>query len=107
MEDAATAEICRAQTWQWIRYGATLDDGRVVDSTLFDTMISEIMESIRNTVGRDAFESSQFIRAAEIVRELSEGEFREFSQPRRLGIYLEARIDRALCRRYSSSSAIT
>ena len=78
MEDAATAEICRAQLWQWIRYGATLDDGRVVDSTLFDTMIREIMESIRNTVGRDAFESSQFIRAAEIVRELSEGEFREF-----------------------------
>lgn len=30
MEDAATAEICRAQVWQWVRHGATLDDGRRV-----------------------------------------------------------------------------
>jgi malate synthase len=28
MEDAATAEICRAQLWQWLRYEAPLDDGR-------------------------------------------------------------------------------
>lgn len=78
MEDAATAEICRAQLWQWIRYGAKLDDGRLVSSTLFETMIREILETIRNSVGRDAFEASRFIRAAEVVRELSEGEFREF-----------------------------
>ena len=34
MEDAATAEISRAQVWQWIRHGATLDDGRRVDAEL-------------------------------------------------------------------------
>ena len=28
MEDAATAEICRAQVWQWVKFGAKLDDGR-------------------------------------------------------------------------------
>lgn len=28
MEDAATAEICRAQIWQWIQNRAQLDDGR-------------------------------------------------------------------------------
>jgi malate synthase len=28
MEDAATAEICRAQLWQWLRYEAPFDDGR-------------------------------------------------------------------------------
>ena len=27
MEDAATAEISRAQLWQWIRHSATTDDG--------------------------------------------------------------------------------
>ena len=32
MEDAATAEISRAQVWQWIRHGAALDDGRTVDA---------------------------------------------------------------------------
>ncbi|MBM4366510.1 MAG: malate synthase A [Deltaproteobacteria bacterium] len=30
MEDAATAEICRAQLWQWQRHGARLDDGSIV-----------------------------------------------------------------------------
>jgi len=34
MEDAATAEICRAQVWQWIRHGAKLDDGRAVTAEL-------------------------------------------------------------------------
>jgi malate synthase len=27
MEDAATAEICRAQVWQWLRHRATLSEG--------------------------------------------------------------------------------
>src|SRR5262245_10766006 len=31
MEDAATAEISRTQVWQWVRHGARLNDGRVVD----------------------------------------------------------------------------
>ena len=28
MEDTATAEISRAQLWQWIKHGTTLSDGR-------------------------------------------------------------------------------
>ena len=31
-EDAATAEISRTQLWQWLRHGAVLDDGRVLDA---------------------------------------------------------------------------
>ena len=34
MEDAATAEICRTQIWQWLRHGARLADGRVVTVSL-------------------------------------------------------------------------
>ena len=30
MEDAATAEICRVQVWQWVKFGATLEDGRTI-----------------------------------------------------------------------------
>ena len=30
MEDAATAEISRAQIWQWIHHKAKMSDGRVV-----------------------------------------------------------------------------
>ena len=35
MEDAATAEISRAQLWQWIRHGAMLDDGRPATRELY------------------------------------------------------------------------
>src|SRR5277367_1105110 len=34
MEDAATAEICRAQVWQWVKHGSKLEDGRVVTAEL-------------------------------------------------------------------------
>jgi len=37
MEDAATAEIARAQLWQWLHHGHLhLDDGSPVDFSLFD-----------------------------------------------------------------------
>ena len=38
MEDAATAEISRAQLWQWIRTGAHLDDGRPVTRALYEAV---------------------------------------------------------------------
>jgi malate synthase len=41
MEDAATAEISRAQVWQWRRHGARLDDGRLVDEALIRTVVDE------------------------------------------------------------------
>jgi malate synthase len=34
MEDAATAEICRAQVWQWVKHGAKMTDGRPVTADL-------------------------------------------------------------------------
>jgi malate synthase len=41
MEDAATAEICRAQVWQWVKHGATLSDGRRVTQELVRNVIDE------------------------------------------------------------------
>ena len=35
MEDAATAEISRAQVWQWIHLKAKLDDGREATPDMF------------------------------------------------------------------------
>ncbi|MDP9366616.1 MAG: malate synthase A [Chloroflexota bacterium] len=36
MEDAATAEISRAQLWQWRRHGATTDDGAPIDAGRYE-----------------------------------------------------------------------
>ncbi len=52
MEDAATAEISRAQIWQWRRHGATLEDGRPVDSALIRQAVSD--ELARRRLGRGA-----------------------------------------------------
>jgi len=41
MEDAATAEICRAQVWQWLRHGAKLSDGRPVTQEMVRRVIAE------------------------------------------------------------------
>jgi malate synthase len=41
MEDAATAEICRTQLWQWLKYEAPLDDGRAFTLDLFEQWFDE------------------------------------------------------------------
>jgi len=41
MEDAATAEICRTQLWQWLRHEAPLDDGRKFTLDLFEQWFDE------------------------------------------------------------------
>ena len=41
MEDAATAEICRTQLWQWLKFEASLDDGRRFTLDLFEQWFDE------------------------------------------------------------------
>jgi malate synthase len=41
MEDAATAEICRTQLWQWLRFSAPLADGRNFTLELFEQWFEE------------------------------------------------------------------
>jgi malate synthase len=49
MEDAATAEICRAQLWQWLRFKAPLSDGRRFDRALFYTLLAEELTPLDGT----------------------------------------------------------
>ncbi|WP_367607374.1 malate synthase A [Legionella sp. W05-934-2] len=54
MEDAATAEICRSQLWQWRQWGTALDNGSTVNKTYLQTCIdqeSAIIESQLNDNG--------------------------------------------------------
>jgi malate synthase len=46
MEDAATAEICRAQVWQWLRHRAVLVDGRAVDHGLYESVRRRVVARV-------------------------------------------------------------
>jgi malate synthase len=46
MEDAATAEISRAQLWQWIRNGAATDDGRAIDAERYRAVRTEELDKL-------------------------------------------------------------
>jgi malate synthase len=72
MEDAATAEICRAQVWQWRRHGAKLADGRTVSETLVKHILKEEGEKIRKEMGPERFEQGRFAKGAEIFQNLIE-----------------------------------
>lgn len=79
MEDAATAEISRAQIWQWIRHGARLDDGRVIDVPLFREQMTHETNRIREEVGNERFETGAFDEASSLFSEMIENkEFDEF-----------------------------
>ncbi len=79
MEDAATAEISRAQVWQWIHHGAALSDGRRITPALFRRLLDEEMQRIRTEVGERRFESGKFGQARELFERLSTAaQFEEF-----------------------------
>ena len=74
MEDAATAEICRAQVWQWVKHGAKLSDGRPVTADLVKRTIADVAESLRGSIGGE-----QLARAARIYEQMmTSGDFPEF-----------------------------
>jgi len=54
MEDAATAEICRAQVWQWMKHGARLADGRAVTVPLVREVVKQQCEKLASVVPQDA-----------------------------------------------------
>jgi len=59
MEDAATAEICRSQVWQWIRHGVRLDDGRTVTRELVRELLDEETARIRAEVGEETWRAGR------------------------------------------------
>jgi malate synthase len=67
MEDAATAEISRAQIWQWIRHGVQLDDGRTIDRALCRTLLDEELAKLCASNKSGGHEG-----AAELFSELTE-----------------------------------
>ena len=58
MEDAATAEISRTQLWQWVKLGAQLDDGRVLNRALFQILYDDEMAGLRTEFSSPRLEES-------------------------------------------------
>jgi len=71
MEDAATAEISRAQVWQWIHHRASLEDGRSVDATLLRSVIEDEMRRVELEIGPERFRGGRFTEARALFEKLS------------------------------------
>ncbi|WP_079478545.1 malate synthase A [Halobacillus salinus] len=80
MEDAATAEISRAQLWQWIRHPkGILNDGRKLTFDLFDQWKQEEMIAIQQEVGADVFNNGPYQEAEALFDKLiRDDNFAEF-----------------------------
>ncbi len=88
MEDLATLEISRAQTWQWLRHGVALDDGgralpatRELVSRIFDEELERILAEARAAPGggASAEELAAWRGSADAAREIfTESTFRPF-----------------------------
>jgi malate synthase len=70
MEDAATAEISRAQLWQWIHQKAKLADGRRVTLDLCLKTIDEELAKFKQSVGEEQFRGGRYAEAANLLRDL-------------------------------------
>ena len=71
MEDAATAEISRAQVWQWLRHGARLNDDRVLDHELFFALLQDEMTKLRTVLGESRFDNGKYTQAAQLFGQWS------------------------------------
>lgn len=79
MEDAATAEISRAQVWQQLHHEAHLDDGRAVEKAFVRKIVDEELEKLKKSVGAERYAKGRYKEAAKMFLELVEAEtFPEF-----------------------------
>ena len=72
MEDAATAEISRAQVWQWVRHGQTLQDGRPVTKELVREIVREENDKVKAAMGDEAYANGRYEDAAQLMIDLVE-----------------------------------
>jgi malate synthase len=71
MEDAATAEISRAQIWQQIKYGVEFENGGKATRQLFERGLAEEMKRVEEEIGADVYAEGRFPEAIELFRSIS------------------------------------
>jgi malate synthase len=79
MEDAATAEIARAQLWQWIRYpDGRLDDGRDVTAELFRQVLRDELDAAAMETADDGHRVHLHSAAKLLAKVVEDAEFAPF-----------------------------
>jgi malate synthase len=71
MEDAATAEISRTQVWQWLRHGATLDDGQPLTRERLGRILDEEIGILLAEVGEARFVAGRYREARDLFWHLA------------------------------------
>src|ERR1700744_3927831 len=71
MEDAATAEISRAQLWQWAHHAGKMTDGTVVDVAVVQKTIPVVLDRIQQELGEQRFAASKFTAAGKLFEEMT------------------------------------
>jgi malate synthase len=74
MEDAATAEICRAQLWQWLRHGERTAEGKIITPERFHQLLGEELERIHLEVGSARTQSGVFPTATRLFAGMVTGD---------------------------------
>ncbi len=79
MEDAATAEISRAQVWQWLKFGAPITWSDGSSAPLSRDRLKTIVDEEMNALGQERTSRGRFGEARAIFEQLASAEqFEEF-----------------------------
>ena len=71
MEDAATAEISRAQIWQWLKHSTSLNDGRTVTIELFQSILEDEINGLKEIIGENQWKDGKYEKAIELFEKMS------------------------------------
>lgn len=70
MEDAATAEISRAQLWQWVHHPQTrLSDGRKINRSLYRTLAKKTAAKLQLQMGQAKWQQSYYPLAYQLLNQ--------------------------------------
>jgi malate synthase len=86
MENTATAEICRAQLWQWIHSPNAMFSGhKRLNAELFEKFLTDELSIIRDAIGNEKFVDGRYDIASSILKKLVLG--RDFPEAITLEAY--------------------
>ena len=79
MEDAATAEISRAQIWQWLKHKTKTVEGKEITFEYYNKLLQEELTKIKKNIGLEKYNLGKYKEASQIFNDMSTSEkFEEF-----------------------------